>query len=146
MNGTVAPPSSRSTAARTCPVFAVMALAIRCSMLCMGPLVSCDGTFERDRPDQAVDDIKPMVVSGRRREGMGTAPRRARRRRSRQVRHQALNELPWSVGVGFGLNSLARPFNTRVLQILSCRPCLRLVQATIRTPMNMMAKARPFAG
>src|SRR5579859_4619740 len=36
MNGTVAPPSSKSTAARTCSGLAVMSWAMRCSMLSMG--------------------------------------------------------------------------------------------------------------
>src|SRR6185437_1599625 len=40
MNGTVAPPSSNSTAARTCSVLAAMSWAMRCSMLSMGGSVS----------------------------------------------------------------------------------------------------------
>src|SRR6185437_13727789 len=76
MNGTVAPPSSRSTAARTCSVFAAMSWAIRCSMLCMGAFripaatPSCAGWA-----DQTVDDTKRMLDPGRRRVDTKTAPR-----------------------------------------------------------------------
>ena len=67
------------------------------------------------------------------------------RRRRGKAEDQALNELLLPVGVASGLNSLARPFSTRVLQSMSCRPCLRRVQPAIMKPMQMMKALRNLA-
>ena len=68
------------------------------------------------------------------------------RRREGFNRTQALNVLLLPEAVLLELKSLARPFNTSVPATMSCRPCLRRVQATIRKPMPRMITLRYLAG
>ena len=106
----------------------------------------------------AFDSLRPCVASGeegqavdnkkwlraRRRTNENGAAARPRRRAGGSP-EQALNELPLPDAAWFGLNSLARPFSTSVPAIMSCRPCLRWVHATIRKPTPRMMALRNLA-